>query len=174
VRICQHSSAYVSIRQRSTCLILELPDMRQPMSAYVSIRQHTRRSRLTSSAAKYLSDTSATGHTSAYVSLHQPTSAYVSIHVAAGLPAAPRSTCLIPALPDIRQPTSAYVSLRQHTRRSRPGLIPALPDIRQPTSAYVSLRQHTRRRWLTKSCVQYLSDTSATGHTAFKAQLKLY
>jgi hypothetical protein len=56
----QHTSAYVSIRQRT--------------SAYVSIRQHT---------SAYLQRTSAyvgiRRHTSAYVSIRQHTSAYVSV-----------------------------------------------------------------------------------------------
>jgi hypothetical protein len=68
--ICNHLSAYVSIRQHTY------------LSAYVSIRQHTSAAVGTrwNSALEFCLDTFATTcqHTSAFVSIRQHTSAYVS------------------------------------------------------------------------------------------------
>jgi hypothetical protein len=88
ISIRQHTSAYVSIRQRLRQERAPLPHASAAAAgsapappAYVSIRQHT---------SAYVSIRQ---HTSAYVSIRQHTSAYVSI----------------------RQHTSAYASMRQHT-----------------------------------------------------------
>jgi hypothetical protein len=137
--IRQHTSAYVSIRNKKTCALNAL---QQP--AYVSIRQHT---------SAYVSIHQ---HTSAYVSIRQHTSAYVSIrqHTSAHV--------------SIRQHTSAYVSIRQHTYAylafeavhavHSDSLVVATREIHRRwlktlvrqqrrhhlhTSAYVSIRQYT-------------------------------
>ena len=91
-RFLRHTSAYVSIRQHT--------------SAYVSIRQYT----------------------SACISIRQHASAYVNIPaIAAGTDIGPSgpSASLQTSVSCIHQHTSAYVSIRQHM------------------SAYVSIRQHT-------------------------------
>jgi hypothetical protein len=149
--IREHTSAYVSIRQRLACGRLRRRKGRSPSAtAYVSIRQHT---------SAFISMRQ---HASAYVSIRQHTSATHLLAVAAAKrQKSERSS--------IRQHTSAYVSIRQHAsayvsdspaggcggekaplRRTiayitpppqRPQYMRRLPSA--PAPAYVSIRQHT-------------------------------
>jgi hypothetical protein len=146
--VCQHTSAYVSIRhhlcvsddacyghahERVHCLPVQREALRvqhtsasvqhavcQHTSAYVSIRQHTS---AYVGIRQHMSEyVSIRRHTSAYVGIRQHTSAYVSI----------------------RQHTSAYVSIRRHTSACiQHTYIRQHVSMCQHTSAYVSIRQRT-------------------------------
>jgi hypothetical protein len=88
VHACQHTSAYVSIRQHTS-----VSETSSCLSAYASIRQHT--SAYVSIRNKFMP-----------VSIRQHTPAYVSIR---------QRSCLQCGESRLSLHTPAYVSIRQHT-----------------------------------------------------------
>jgi hypothetical protein len=127
--MCQHTSAYASIRQHTSACV----SIRQHTSAYASIRQHTlllaweRRARFSSRTERLLCSSSNPA----------PLCKKNSVFLKKGLsaePLTPRRSCRQGKKnASIRQHTSANASIRQHT--------PAYASIRQHTPAYVSIRQ---------------------------------
>jgi hypothetical protein len=152
VRIREHTSAYVSIRQHtSNTSPVSIASANQPI-AYVGIRRHTSAYVSIPEESAHIDATRETAsettwstlmllpprfcirqHTSAYVSIHQYTSAYASIRARR---LGPHSCCLPHIYLQVskRQHTSAYTS--QIPAGGRP--------LCQHTSAYASIREHAR------------------------------
>jgi hypothetical protein len=117
-RTCCDTSAYVSIRQRTSAYVSIRPQMifhsyllrylriRQHTSAYVSIRQHT------SAYVRIRPHMASHSYFLRYVSVRQRTSAYVSIrqHTSAYVKHTSENVCIRQAYVCIRLHTSAYTS----------------------------------------------------------------